>query len=95
MLFYTVSAAAPTDSDVVSRRLAVTVNGVARDSVEFGPTATTFGEFGVTEGDTVTVTLVDIDDAGNESAPASLEFTAADTLPPATPDLGVTLVREE
>lgn len=95
MLFYAVSAAAPTDSDVVSRRLAVTVNGEAREPVDFTADATTLGEIGVADGDVVTVTLVDIDDAGNESSPATLEFTAADTIPPAAPELGVTLVREE
>ena len=47
------------------------------------------------EGDVVVVVLVDTDDAGNTSTPAEVTFTAADTIPPAAPELGVTLVREE
>jgi len=95
MLFYAVSAAPPTDKDVVSRTLTVTVDGVAREPVSFDPTATDLGEFGVTEGEVVVVVLVDTDDAGNTSAPSEVTFTAADTIPPGAPELGVTLVREE
>jgi hypothetical protein len=95
MLFYAVSAAPPTDKDVVARTLTVTVNGEAREPVSFAADTTDLGEFGVIEGDVVVVVLVDTDDAGNTSAPAEVAFTAADTIPPAAPELGVTLVREE
>jgi hypothetical protein len=95
MLFYAVTAAPPVDKDVVSRILTVTVNGEARPPVSFTADATSLGEVAVTEGDEVVLVLVDLDDAGNSSSPAELAFTAADTLPPATPEFGVTLVREE
>lgn len=95
MLFYAVSAAPPTDKDVVSRTLTVTVNGEAREPVSFAADVTDLGEVGVVEGDVVVVVLVDTDDAGNTSTPSEVTFTAADTIPPAAPELGVTLVREE
>jgi hypothetical protein len=95
MLVYAVSAAPPVDKDVVSRHLTVTVNGEARPKVDFGPDATDLGEFSAEEGDLVVVVLVDKDDAGNSSSPAEVSFTAADTLPPATPEFDVVLVREE
>jgi hypothetical protein len=95
MLVYAVSAAPPVDKDVVSRHLTVTVNGEARPKVDFGPAATDLGEFSAEEGDLVVVVLVDTDDAGNASLPGEVSFTAADTLPPATPVISVTLVREE
>lgn len=95
MLFYAVSAAPPTDKDVVSRTLTVTVDGVAREPVSFAADTTDLGEIGVTEGEVVVVVLVDTDDAGNTSAPSEVTFTAADTIAPGAPELGVTLVREE
>ena len=95
MLFYAVSAAPATDKDVVSRTLTVTVNGEAREPVAFAADATDLGEIGVAEGDVVVLVLVDTDDAGNTSSPSEVTFTAADTIPPTTPELGVSLVREE
>ena len=95
MLFYAVSAALPTDKDVVSRTLTVTVDGVSLPSATFSATATDLGEVAAKEGEVVVLVLVDTDDAGNTSAPAEVTFNAADTIPPSAPDLGVKLVREE
>ena len=95
MLFYAVSAALPTDKDVVSRTLNVTVDGVPLPSASFPATATDLGEVAVKAGEVVVLVLVDTDDAGNTSAPAEVTFTASDTIPPAAPELGVKLVREE
>ena len=95
ILVYAVSAAPPVDADVVTRRLTVTVNGVAAEPVDFAPDATSLGEVSAADGDVVVLVLVDIDDAGNASSPSEITFTAADTIPPAAPELGVTLVREE
>jgi hypothetical protein len=96
MLIYSVSAAPVVDADVVTRRLSVTVNGEAREPVDFTADATSFGELGFADNDSVVLTLVDIDDAGNSSEPAVFEFVAVDTIPPAAPgDFGVTLLREE
>ena len=96
MLIYSVTAAPAVDADVVTRRLAVTVNGEVRETTDFTADATDFGELGFNDDDSVVLTLVDIDDAANVSEPATFEFVATDTIPPAAPgSFGVTLVREE
>lgn len=96
MLIYSVSAAPVVDSDVVTRRLTVLVNGEAREPVDFAADATSLGELGFNDDEEVVLTLVDIDDAGNASEPAVFEFVATDTIPPAAPgSLGVSLLREE
>lgn len=95
-LVYSVTAGPAVDADVASRRLIVTVNGEVTSTTEHPKDATTFGEITAPQDASVVVTLVDIDDAGNESQPAFIEFTAKDTIPPSQPgSLGVTLVREE
>ena len=95
-LVYTVTSGPTVDSDVVTRRLLVTVNGEVVSTVDHPKDATAFGEIKVEQDANVVVTLVDIDDAGNESQPAYLEFVAKDEIAPAQPgSLGVTLVREE
>jgi len=95
-LIYSVSAGAPVDKDVTSRELSVTVNGNSTPTATFPGDATDLGNVSVEQGSSVVMTLVDIDDAGNRSQPASVEFVAADTIPPAQPgEFGVTLVREE
>lgn len=95
-LRYSVSVAAPVDADVVKRVLTVGVDYTDRDPVEFDGTTTDLGEIVVPQDSQVTLTLVDVDDAGNESEPARLAFTATDTLPPQQPGaLGVMLVSEE
>jgi hypothetical protein len=44
----------------------------------------------------VVLSLVDVDDSGNKSAPATVEFVALDTLAPAQPGgFNVTLVSEK
>lgn len=96
MLVYKVTAGAVTDTDVVERRLSVSVNGSNVDTKVFSGDATSFGELSFNDNDNVVLTLVDVDDAGNVSSPAILEFVAIDTIPPAKPgEFGVTLTREE
>jgi hypothetical protein len=96
MLIYSVTAAPVVDADVVARRLSVTVNGEVRETADYARETTNFGELGFADNDSVVLALVDIDDAANSSAPASFEFVATDTIPPAKPgEFGVTLVREE
>jgi hypothetical protein len=95
-LRYSVTVAAAVDADVVTRVLTVNVDGIGRDSVEFSGTATDLGEIVVPQDSYVVLSLVDVDDAGNKSEPATLEFTATDTVPPQQPGaLGVSLVSEE
>ena len=93
-LVYSVTAGPAVDADVVSRRLSVTVNGETT-TTEWGADATSFGEVTVPQDSNVVLALVDVDDAGNVSQPAVVEFVATDTIPPAKPgEFGVALVRE-
>lgn len=93
-LTYSVYAAAPSDTDVVTRILTTTINGESTEK-EYEGSTTKFDDLTATQGDSVILSLVDVDDAGNRSQAATTSFTAEDTLPPATPGgLGVTLVME-
>lgn len=95
-LVYSVSAGPVVDADVVARRLMVTINGEAAPaSPDFPADTTSFGEVTAPQDAQVVLALVDVDDAGNVSEPAVLEFTATDTIPPAKPgEFGVSLIRE-
>jgi hypothetical protein len=95
LLTYSVVAAAVTDSDVVSRELVVAVNGETQPAVYFASNMTDLGTVTALQNSSVELTLVDVDDAGNRSEPASLVFVALDTLAPSAPgSIGVTLVSE-
>jgi hypothetical protein len=94
-LVYELTCAPTTDVDVVERRLVVTVNGEVVSTDSYSKDATSLGERTFVQGDNVVLSLVDIDDAGNVSEPAMVEFTALDTIAPSTPGLSVALVREE
>lgn len=96
-LVYSVTAGAPVDADVVSRELSVLVNGEAvGEPKSFSGSTTDLGEVAVEQGAVVGLVLVDIDDAGNRSQPAVVEFQATDTIAPAQPgEFGVRLLREE
>jgi hypothetical protein len=96
VLTYNVSVNAPVDGDVVSRELTVTVNGVESTVVTAAGNATNLGSVDVPQDALVVLSLVDVDDAGNKSEPATVEFTAVDTLAPAQPGgFNVTLVSEK
>lgn len=98
VLTYAVSVGPVVDSDVVERQLSVSVDGVAGPDgyKSYAADVTDLGEVAVPQNAVVVLTLVDVDDAGNRSEPAVLEFVATDTLPPAKPgSLGVTLVSEK
>jgi hypothetical protein len=95
VLTYRVSVTAPVDGDVVSRELTVTVNGVELMVVNALGNATDLGFVDVPQDSRVVLSLIDVDDAGNRSVPATVEFTAVDTLAPAQPGgFNVTLVSE-
>ena len=86
----------PVDGDVSERRLSVSVNDKEPVVSVFDSWATDLGEFTFTEGDSVVLSLVDVDDVGNVSEPAVVEFVAADTIPPSVPGgFTVSLLREE
>lgn len=95
-LTYTIVAAPVVDGDVVERLLTIVVNGEDQGTAVFPAAATELSAFTVPQDANVVLTLVDVDDAGNKSAPAVVEFVAADTLPPAQPGaITVTLVGEK
>lgn len=83
ILTYRVDVAPPVDADVVSRELTVSIDGAA--TVYTAEPGTAFNVFDAVQGSNVKLELVDIDDAGNRSQPAVVEFVATDTLPPSTP----------
>jgi hypothetical protein len=94
-LVYSVTCSRPVDVDVIERRLVTKVNGEVVSSNVYDAGTVDFGEVLFSDGDSVILSLVDVDDAGNVSEPATLEFVAADTIPPQVPGgLGVTLLRE-
>jgi hypothetical protein len=96
MLVYSVSAAAPVDSDVVERRLTVDVEDSDPVTTTFGGDATDLGEVKVERDANVTLSLIDMDSSGNASEPASVSFVATDTIAPVRPgEFGVTLLRQE
>lgn len=95
LLTYAVSAAPVVDSDVVTREMSVVVNGVTLRKDSFNATVVDLGVVTVPQDSNVELVLVDIDDAGNRSEPATMLFTAVDTLPPVQPGaFSVTLVSE-
>jgi hypothetical protein len=95
-LVYQVTCGPVVDNDVVERKLSVTVNGAVVSTSSFAQDTTDFGEVIVQEGDSVVLTLVDVDNAGNSSQPAVVEFVGTDTIPPQEPGgLAIALVREE
>ncbi len=96
ILTYRVSVGPVVDADVVERQLVVALDNAPNGDVKvFSADTTELGEISVPQGSFVSLTLVDVDDAGNRSEPAVLEFFAQDTLPPTQPgSFGVTLVRE-
>lgn len=98
VLTYKVSAAPVVDADVVERQMILVLNDDHAAPVLrlFTREQTDLGTIDVPQDAKVLLTLVDVDDAGNRSEPAVLEFVATDTLPPAQPGgLGVALVAEK
>lgn len=96
MLVYSISVGAAVDNDVSERRMTVEVNGQTVETQTYSFDVVNLGEKSFNEGDKVKLTLVDVDDVGNVSEPAVVEFVAADTIPPSSPGgFGVNLVRED
>lgn len=91
MLTYEIVVAAPAVSDVVSREVTVVVDGQYSEPVSHAPTAVNLGQITVPQDAEVIVSVTDVDDAGNRSEPATLVFTAIDTVPPPVPG-GVSVV---
>jgi hypothetical protein len=80
----------PTDADVVSRL--VTVKVTSADSTvrvlydgSVDPHTEVLGRYWGYEGEVVTVTLIDVDDAGNRSEAVEVSYKLPDLTPPAKP----------
>ena len=94
-LVYSLAVGPTTDGDVVERRLTVDVNGDVVKINSYPTSAVDLGEYTFAQGDSVVLSLVDVDDAGNVSEPAVLAFIAKDTIPPQAPGgFSVSLLRE-
>lgn len=87
---YEITVAAPAAADVVSRELTVVVDGLYRDPVTFSSQEVNLGRLSVPQDSEVIVSVVDVDDAGNRSEPATVTFKAIDVVPPPAPG-GVTI----
>ena len=82
-------------ADVVSRELRFSV-GEQLFEVMLGAEDVESAEFVGNDNDSVTGTLVDVDDAGNRSEPREFSFVLVDTLPPAQPgEVGLKVTGEE
>lgn len=85
---------APGAGDVVDREFTVQLEG-QEAAVTHLSAATTEFEVVVDEGTKFSVSLVDVDNAGNKSAPRTLDVEAVDTIAPPQPgEFGVKSVRE-
>lgn len=82
-------------SDVTERHMKTIVNGQEQGVVVMDRNAIKMGGLRFNDGDKVRLELRDVDDAGNHSEPAVVEFVAADTIAPDVPTgFGVSLVAE-
>lgn len=96
MLVYDVTLPAAGAADVVSRELTVTLGDGDATLIALPADCVLYPGLRVEQDTPVSLSLEDVDDAGNHSPARVLTFTAADTLAPPQPgEMGVTLVAEE
>jgi hypothetical protein len=88
----------PGAADVVSREISLSINGGEPTTQTLAGDATESAEFDGQQGDIVTGSLVDIDDATptpNRSEPSVFELELTDTIAPPQPgEVGVRMVSE-
>lgn len=96
MLFFTLALPPAGASDVVKRTLVVKVGGGDEQTISLSGTDVVTEELSGNDNDAVVGTLVDTDDAGNDSPAREFSFVLTDTIAPPQPgELGITVVREE
>ena len=96
IMVYGVTAGSAGASDVVERRLTVTVNNEVVENRTYGGDIVDLGELKVAQDSDVSLALVDVDDVGNVSPPAIYAFKATDSIAPPVPgSFGVNVIREE
>lgn len=82
-------------ADVVARKLTVKVGDAEAESFDLAGDAVESQEFECADNTEVTGSLVDVDDAGNESAASEFSFVIVDTFPPPQPgEVGVKVTGE-
>jgi hypothetical protein len=82
--------------DVVRRELTVSFADGSQDVIELSADATSSDTLKGDQDSEISVSLVDIDDAGNRSEPSLAAFELLDTVaPPAPGELGLSIVGEE
>jgi hypothetical protein len=96
IMVYGVTAGSAGASDVVERRLTVTVNSEVVENRTYAGDVVDLGELKVAQDADVSLALVDVDDVGNISSPATYVFKATDSIAPPVPgSFGVNIIREE
>ena len=96
IMVYGVTAGSAGASDVVERKLTVTVNGEVVETKSYTGDIVDLGELKVAQDADVSLALVDVDDVGNVSSPATYVFKATDSIAPPVPgSFGVNIIREE
>jgi hypothetical protein len=96
LILFQVTLPAPGAADVVARELTMQVGGEAPVAVPVVVGQAVVDGLKAPQDSSVTLSLVDVDDAGNRSLPSIFQFVAQDTLAPPQPgELGVVMTGEE
>lgn len=96
MLFFVLTLPPKSAPDVVSRELTVKVGEAEPQTLSPGVEDLESVELSGADNESVTGSLVDIDNAGNRSEARAFEFVLTDTIAPAQPaEVGVRVTREE
>ena len=96
MLIFKLALPVTGASDVVKRTLVVKVGEAEPQTIELKSSATETEELSGNDGETVVGTLVDTDDAGNDSPASEFSFVLTDTIAPPKPgEVGLNVLREE
>jgi hypothetical protein len=96
MLRFKLLLPAPGASDVVTRKLTVAIGAAEPVTVDLPGDALESAEYSGGDNETVSGSLVDVDDAGNQSEAREFSFVLVDTLPPPQPgEIGLVVTGEE
>lgn len=95
MLKFHIALPQPGASDVVARRLTVQIGEAEAVIYDLDGKALQSETLEGQDVDNVTASLVDIDDAGNESSPSTGSFVLVDTIAPPQPGVMGLVVTEE
>lgn len=86
MLQFKIVLPPPGAADVVGRDLTVVIGSGEPTLQTLDGDALEATGFEGNDNDSVTATLVDVDDAGNHSPPSTAQTTLTDTIPPPAPE---------